>query len=73
METTNLNIDAKTLEMCVKEINNFGGTFYQNICDGTKTYVAWGNADWTLAIIVTILGVALTGAVLVLFFKFMFE
>lgn len=58
--TTNLNIDAKTLEWCLKSISNFGGTIYQNLCTGEKTFVAWGNADWVAAVLLSLIGIAIT-------------
>lgn len=42
----NLNIDSKTLEMCLKTIDNIGSTTYQNICNGTESIVPWGTMDW---------------------------
>ena len=50
METLNLNLDAKTLETCLKSINNFGYTVYQNICTGQQNLVHWGDADWFLVV-----------------------
>jgi len=46
MNNLNLNIDQKTLEMCLKTIDNIGSTTYQNICTGQSTVVQWGSAQW---------------------------
>ena len=71
---TNLNIDSKTLEQCLKSITNFGNTVYQNICTGQVTSVAWGNADWFLGIFLVCLGIGVLIGVYVfikvLFFDF---
>lgn len=61
----NLNVDAKTLEQCLKATSNYGETLYRNICTGTVTSVPWGTVDWALAIVLTSLGVALLGVLLV--------
>ncbi len=73
MENLNLNIEGKTLEMCLKSINNFGGTTYQNICNGTINYVAWGGVDWVLVIILSLLGIAIAGFILGMMFKIILE
>ena len=57
-QTVNLNVDAKTLEQCLKSTSNFGETIYRNICTGAQTAVAWGSVDWTIALVLTGLGVA---------------
>lgn len=44
----NLNQDVQTLDACLKSINNFGSTTYQNICTGEMSVVAWGGMDWVL-------------------------
>lgn len=44
----NVNIDAKTLDMCLKEIGNIGSTTYQNICTGVSKTVQWGQIDWIM-------------------------
>lgn len=41
-----INLDQKSLEMCLKEINDIGGTVYKNICTGQETYVVWGTLGW---------------------------
>lgn len=69
MENLNLNIDSKTLEQCLKSISDFGGTTYQNICTGASNYVAWGGADWFLAIILCILGAGFALVMLAIFFR----
>jgi hypothetical protein len=70
MENLNLNIDGKTLEMCLKSISNFVGTTYQNICNGTVNYVAWGGADWFLAILLSLLGIIVVVMFLGMAFSF---
>lgn len=52
----NLNIDSKTLEACLKTINNVGSTTYQNICTGEATVVPWGVLDWISNSIFLIIG-----------------
>lgn len=42
----NLNTDSKTLEACLKTVNNFGFTVYHNICTGQQSVVSWGAGDW---------------------------
>ena len=41
----NLNIDSKTLDSCLKTINNIGSTTYQNICTGQSVVVPLGSLD----------------------------
>ena len=57
MENVNLNIDAKTLEQCLKSISNWGETIYQNICTGQSSSVTWGTMDFVGTTILTIFGV----------------
>ena len=57
MENLNLNIDSQNLDQCLKEICNFGGTTYQNICTGQSNYVQWGSVDWLGGIILVALGI----------------
>ena len=54
----NLNIDAQTLEQCLKTITRFGENVYQNICDGSTNIVPWGGVDWLLLIVLTTLGIS---------------
>lgn len=61
MENLNLNIDSQNLEQCLKEIWNFGGTTFQNICTGQSNYIQWGNLDWFGAIILIALGITFVG------------
>lgn len=42
----NLNIDAQTLEQCLKSINNIGNTVYHNICTGEIYSIPWGGEAW---------------------------
>lgn len=37
---------------CLKPINNFGNTVYQNVCNGTYTQVPWGSGDWLTALLI---------------------
>ncbi len=55
METLNLNVDAKTLEQCLKSVSDFGGTTYQNICTGASNFVAWGSVDWVLTVFILLI------------------
>ena len=57
-----VNVDAKTLEMCLKSIHGFGVTTYQNICTGAITSVPWGTLDW----IITLGLLGISGAILLL-------
>lgn len=44
----NLNIDQKTLDMCIKTINNFTSTTYQNICNGQSVTLPTGIYDYIM-------------------------
>jgi fructose-1,6-bisphosphatase len=44
--TVNLNIDQKTLDMCLRNVDNFGNTIIQNICNGQSVTVQWGSMGW---------------------------
>lgn len=48
MTDVNLNLDQKTLEACLKQINNIGSTTYSNICTNQLTIIPWGIGDWIL-------------------------
>lgn len=48
--TQNLNIDSKTLDACLKSINQIGSTVYQNVCTGQNATVPWGSLDWFLIV-----------------------
>lgn len=48
--TLNLKVDNKTLEACLKTINNIGSTIHQNICTGEAVTIQWGTLDWALAL-----------------------
>jgi len=41
-----INLNQQAIENCLKEVHNIGGTTFQNICDGSSSYVAWGAGDW---------------------------
>lgn len=51
----NLSVDSKTLESCLKTVNNIGNTIQMNICTGQSVSVPWGSSDWLLAIGVGVL------------------
>jgi len=42
----NINLDQQAIQDCLKEVHHIGGTTYQNVCDGSSSYVAWGSATW---------------------------
>lgn len=42
----NLNVDQKTLDMCIKEVNNFTSTTFVNICNGQSSIVPTGTFDY---------------------------
>ena len=46
----NLNIDSRSLDQCLKTIENLGSTAYQNICTGQLVSVPWGFFTWFSAI-----------------------
>jgi hypothetical protein len=41
-----LNVDQRTLEMCLKTKSNFTHTVYSNICNGEKYVIETGSFDW---------------------------
>lgn len=55
--TINLNLDAQTLEMCLKAISNFGGTIYNDICTGESAFVPWGMLDWFVVLFFIAIGI----------------
>ena len=59
-----LQIDSQTLEQCLKSINNFGKTTYQNICTGQVTVVPWGALEWIVVLILIMIGLAMAGMML---------
>lgn len=67
MDNLNLNIDSQNLEQCLKEVWNWGGTTYQNICTGESNYVQWGNLDWLGMIILVAMGIAIALLILGVF------
>ena len=56
--TQNINIDAKTLEQCLKGTSKFGETIYKNICTGETYSVPAGQWDWIVAIVLTLIGIS---------------
>ncbi len=69
---TNLNVDAKTLEMCLKAISNIGSTTYKNICTDSQYVIPWGSADWVMGIIVGCVALFFVGILLIMI-KSIFE
>jgi hypothetical protein len=59
-----LNTNSQTLSECIKTINSFGATTYQNICTGQANVVLWGGADWALAILAGIFGLSIIAMIL---------
>jgi hypothetical protein len=59
MENLNINLDAQTLEHCLKKVNNIGHTKLINICNGTENTIPWGSMDWFTSGFVSILLVGL--------------
>lgn len=59
----NLNIEQyqSNLEQCLKSETRFTGTEYYNICTGENNFVPFGAWDFTLAFILTALGIAFIG------------
>ena len=51
----NINVNAKTIDMCLKSINNVGSTTYENICTNQNYTVAWGGMDWFCFLFVGVL------------------
>lgn len=48
---TNVNLNAAD---CLRSVSDIGMNHVHNICTGTITDVPWGQADWLLAVILTI-------------------
>lgn len=71
--TINLNVDQKTLDMCVKTTNNYTSTIYHNICNGEIYTVGAGSFGVTFNIVATIIGVLLVFLLLKGLFKMFFE
>jgi len=69
----NVNIDQKTLEMCLKSIGQFGNTQYQNICTGEQAVVYWGALDWFGFVLLSALGIAFLGMFLGMLYKLIFD
>jgi len=58
-----VNLSQQAIENCLKEVHHIGGTTFQNVCDGSSSYVAWGAADW----IENIAGTGILVAIAILF------
>lgn len=41
--------------VCIKQVENLGGTTIHNICNGTEHWVPWGDMDWILFAIIVVL------------------
>ena len=65
-QTLNLNLDSKTLEACLKTVNSWGETTYQNICTGASVTVPWGQMDYVPALLGALLVVFVGGLLLML-------
>lgn len=55
----NINLDTKTLEQCLKTIDNFGNTVYVNICSGKSYTISWGSMKWLPLVLLIALCVGL--------------
>ena len=66
----NINLDSKTLEQCLKEVNNIGGTIYRNICTGESKFVEWGTGDWAGYTALALIVMGLIGLMVSLFLIF---
>lgn len=69
----NINVDAKTLDMCIKQISNWGSTTYQNICTGSTVIVPAGTFDWTVTILLMAGGIVILLILSTMVFKIMFD
>lgn len=58
---TNLVIDSKTLEQCLKSAVSYGQVTYYNVCTGQQSVVPWGSVEWVFALVLTALGIAVVG------------
>jgi hypothetical protein len=50
---TDLNLNHAD---CLRSVSDFGKTTVHNICSGSISEVPWGSADWTAAVVLTVLG-----------------
>ena len=41
-----LDTTTKTVAECLKEVDSWGSTTYQNVCDGTSATVPWGALNY---------------------------
>lgn len=71
--TVNLNIDQKTLDMCVKSVNQFTQTTYKNICNGEVYVIETGSFDWFIFFVFSTFVFAILLFLLVALFRFIFE
>ncbi len=67
--TVNVNLDQKTLDACLKTIDNFGNTIYQNICTGQSWTVPTGSFDWFMFFVALLFGGLLVLAILRMIFS----
>lgn len=68
MNELNLNIDSKTLEQCLRSVNNFGSTTYQNICTNQATTVQWGTVDYAVAIVLFLIAIGFISLIIRIMF-----
>lgn len=71
--TVNLNVDQKTLDMCIKSTSNWGHTLYTNICNGESYVIQAGSFDWTITIVFLVLGVGIGLSLIAMFLKMTFS
>lgn len=69
----NINLDQKTLDMCLKPINNIGSTTYRNICTNTSEVIPWGLADTFGYWVLITLGILFCLIFIGMFIKVIFE
>lgn len=65
--TDDVSVYSSTLDQCLKVTNQFSGSLYQNICDGSQYFIPLGFWDYMVFISITTIITILTLAVLALF------
>jgi hypothetical protein len=73
MENVNLNVDAQTLEQCLKSVSHFGRTEYINICTEKISVVPWGNADWFGIVTLCVIGIGIVVLIGTILVKVLFD
>lgn len=66
----NANINAQTLEQCLKSVSKIGKTDLINICTGQTNTILWGSLGWVVFIFLTLLGMVFIGIFLKMIFDF---